>query len=127
MKLNLDCMRDILVFVESMQYGKVWSMKNLHDLLPNYEDSELQYHCLKLIECGFLNAKSTRTVNSPPQIFRIYDLTYEGHQFLADIRSDNTWNKTKEIAKNVGSESLSAIREIATSVVTSIIHQTLGL
>lgn len=127
MKLNLDCIRDILISVESMEYGDIWSIENLINLLPQYNDSELHYHCLKLVEAGLLDASTMRTLNSPLQIFRINDLTYEGHQFLADIRSDNNWNKTKEVAKNIGSESLSAIREIATAVISSIIHQKLNL
>lgn len=50
-----------------------------------------------------------------------------GHQFLSDIRSDNNWTKTKEIAHTVGSESLSAIKDIATGVISSLVQKQLGL
>lgn len=51
----------------------------------------------------------------------IEDLSPSGHQFLADIRSDNNWNKTKSIAKSVGASSLTAIKEIATNVIAELI------
>lgn len=122
MKLNTDCIRDILIAVESLDYGEQWAIDDLMDKLPGYTEAELQYHCLQLIDAGFLDAITIQTLSSPLQICRIKDLTYSGHQFLADIRSDTTWNKTKQIAKNVGSESLHALKDIAVGVVTSAIQ-----
>ena len=55
----------------------------------------------------------------------IFDLTPAGHQFLADIRKDTNWNKTKEIVKNVGSDSLDTLKQIATGVITSLIQSAL--
>nr|WP_242851552.1 DUF2513 domain-containing protein [Clostridium sp. DMHC 10] len=51
----------------------------------------------------------------------IHDLSPYGHEFLANIRSDTNWSKTKEIASKVGSFSLDALSKIAVSVVTSLI------
>ena len=128
MKLNMDCIRDILIAVESMNYGDVYTVSKLHDNLPSYSENELNYHCLQLIQAGFLNAKPVNVINSTtPQVGRIRDLTFSGHQFLADIRSDTTWNKTKDIAKSVGVESLHAIKDIAVWVVTSMVQNHLGL
>lgn len=127
MKLNPECIRDILLAVESMNYGEIWTINHLIERLPNYTEDELQYHCVKLHEAGFLDAITGKTLRSPVQIARIKDLTYSGHQLLADIRSDTTWNKTKEIAKSVGSESLHALKDIAVCVVTSAIQNKLGL
>lgn len=63
----------------------------------------------------------------PKKIIKIFDLTYEGHQFLANIRLDTTWNKTKEVAKNIGVESLQAIKDIAVATVTALIQNKIGL
>ena len=57
----------------------------------------------------------------------VIDLTPLAHQFLSDIREDTNWNKTKEIAKSVGSTSMDAIRQIAAGVISSLIHSQLGL
>lgn len=128
MKLNSDCIRDILITIESIEYGSSYTVKKLQEILPSYSYEELQYHCLQLLDADLIKVISipVRGCNTP-QISNIIDLTFSGHQFLADIRSDTTWNKTKEIAKSIGSESLHALKDIAISVVTSAIHNTLGL
>lgn len=128
MKLNSDCIRDILITVETMDYGAVCTLPMLCEKLCNYSEEELNYHCLQLIDAGFLNAKAINTMGSTvPQVWRIFDLTFPSHQFLSDIRSETTWSKTKDIAKSVGSESLHALKDIAVGVVTSTIQSKLGL
>lgn len=128
MKLCTDCIRDILIAVEEMEYNSTYTIQQLHDQLPKYSVEELNYHCLQMIDADLLNAKSMNVIGcTSPQVWRIFDLTYTGHQFLADIRSDNTWNETKTIAQNIGSESLHALKDIAIGVVTSAIQKKLGL
>lgn len=127
MKLNPDCIRDILITVESMEYNTAYTLTKLCAQLPSYSEEELNYHCLQLIDAGLLNAKAINVMGQiSPQLWRIFDLTYPGHQFLADVRSDTTWNKTKNIAKNVGSESLHALKDIAVGVVTAAIQNQFG-
>lgn len=127
MKLNPDCIRDILITVESMEYNTAYTLTKLCTQLPSYSEEELNYHCLQLIDAGLLNAKAINVMGQIlPQLWRIFDLTYPGHQFLADVRSDTTWNKTKNIAKNVGSESLHALKDIAVGVVTAAIQNQFG-
>ena len=105
-----------------MEYNSAYTIDKLHEKLPAYTVEELNYHCLQMIDADLLNAKSMNVVGRiTPQVWRIFDLTYSGHQFLADIRSDNVWNKTKDVAKNVGSESLHALKDIAVNLVTSTI------
>ena len=119
MKLNMDCIRDILIAVESLNYGDVYTIPKLHDNLPNYSEETLDYHCRQLTDAGFLDALTINVMGCPyPQVARIMDLTFTGHQFLADILSDTIWNKTKDIAKSVGAESLHAIKDIAVNVVS---------
>lgn len=122
MRLNTDCIRDILLAIESMEYGEIWTINTLAEILPDYSINELQYHCIQLVDAQLINASIVNVIKSPPMVAKINDLTYLGHQFLADIRSDTTWNKTKRIAKIVGSESLHALKDIAINVVTTAIQ-----
>lgn len=127
MKLNPDCIRDILLTVESAttldQPISIYP-DALPEFLSIYSSDEVMYHIKQCELSGLFGDKVTWCLGGN---CLIRFLSPAGHQFLADIRSDNNWAKTKEIAKNVGSESLSAIKDIATGVIASLIQKQLGL
>lgn len=127
MKLNPDCIRDILLVVEAnttLNEPYNFYSDSLSDSLSSYSSDEIMYH-IKQCELSGLFGDKVSWYMSGDCMIRF--LSPAGHQFLSDVRSDNNWAKTKEIAKNVGSESLSAIKDIATGVITSLIQKQLGL
>ena len=96
MKLNSDCIRDILIAIESLKPGSVYTISSLHSVLPQYSSSVFNYHCLQLLDAGYISANTIAISNSAlPQICVILDLTFAGHQFLADIRSMISGQKRK--------------------------------
>ncbi len=120
MKLNPDCIRDILITIEdNTGFGKYMSynLNSTYDLLQKYTFDEVRYH-IDQCELSNLITKVNKFIDGS---CLIQDLSPSGHQFLADIRSDNNWNKTKSIAKTVGTSSLTAIKEIATNVIAEVI------
>ncbi|MDF2538852.1 MAG: hypothetical protein K0S76_1873 [Herbinix sp.] len=126
MKLNPDCIRDILFAVEEtttfdddFYYGYEGQTS---ERLKKYPSDVVMYHIRQCDETGFfIGCKLTITDE-----YYIDDLSPLAHQFLADIRSDNAWNKTKEIAKGIGTFSLDALKQIATSVTAALIQGALG-
>ena len=123
MKLNVDCMRDILLTMESYSYGEVSDIDTLHDALPNYTEEEISYACLKMDEAGFIDILSADMTGSfIPTVVQVTDITYEGHQFLENIRQQNIWNKTKETAKKLGSFSISALQAISQQIILNMIN-----
>ena len=122
MKLNPDCVRDILLTVESNEFGQHMTLDYLCEKLPNYSCEDIHYCCLKLDDAGLLEVKAYSMLGQTmPDIKTIKDLTFNGHEFLADIKSDNAWNKTKSIAKDVGSFSIHALKDISVGVINEII------
>ncbi|SHK39413.1 Hypothetical protein SAMN02745248_02448 [Hathewaya proteolytica DSM 3090] len=122
MKLNPNCVRDILLTVEANDLDTRMTLESLHKKLSHYTIEEIYYACLKLNEANYLEATLvTLCGHHTPAIKCIYDLTYNGHEFLENIKSDSTWNKTKDIAKSVGSFSLSTLKEIAINVISESI------
>ena len=59
--------------------------------------------------------------------FHISYLSPYGHQFISDIRSDNVWNHVKSLSQKVGSNSLSALIQISSGVITQLIKSQLGI
>lgn len=122
LKLNPDCFRDILLFVEEntgINSAVVFSRSHEHPLYEKYPYEELFYHLKQCANFGYISSSSS------VGYCLVDDLTPQGHIFIADIRNDTNWNKTKEVAKKVGSFSLDALMNIASSVIAESIKKTL--
>ena len=60
-------------------------------------------------------------------IIYVKSLTYQGHQFLDNIRDDNVWNKSKEILSKFKSTSINFIANISSQIIANIISNQLGI
>ena len=126
MKLNPDCIRDILIYVEEntdLMNSVYLSNEEAESIFPKYSSDEVLYHIKQCELSGFFQGVSQDMSGG----FDICYLSPAGHQFLSDIRSDNLWNNVKEVSKKVGSNSLSSLTQIATGVVTALIKSQLGI
>ena len=125
MKLNLDCIRDVMLEAEKQPFGEELTFHSLKLQLNNYSEDELAYTCIKLKEAGLITAMIINADNFTHVQF-INDITYEGHQFLANIHSDNIWKKTKSVLGEIGSTSISTVIQVASGVVQSVISAKLS-
>ena len=121
MRLNPDCIRDILLQtelnpfrIESSDKFEDLPFKDFEFLFP-YSYDEVTYH---LKQCDLMNFIELKRYLSYTDV---YDLYPEGHSFLANIRNDNNWNKTKNIAKQIGSFSLETLKDVASNVISDLI------
>lgn len=57
----------------------------------------------------------------------VYRMTNQGHDYLAAIRSDTVWSKTKQGAAKVGGASLGMLKDIALAYVKQEAAQKLGI
>jgi hypothetical protein len=120
MKLNPDCIRDILLTVEEntgYQQFMSYPGKGVYPFLSKYSEDEVYYHIYQCKDSGFFRDLKTFLGGS----LLITDLSPFGHEFLANIRQDTNWQKVKDTAKKVGSTSLSAIAQIAAGVIQGLI------
>ena len=120
MKLNIDCVRDLLLaiesevnFTENLKYPSV-NINSLceSDFLKKYQKCDICYAALKLNEGGFIDLTPTYGDNRITSIL-IDSLTYEGHQFLESIKPPNVWTKTKNKAAKIGSFAVDIVSQIA--------------
>lgn len=126
MKLNIDCMRDILLIVEDAPFLKPVFIDTIHNNLTDYENDVIDYAILKLVEADYITAVISHH-DFGFKIHKINDITFSGHQFIAEISSNTIWNSVKSISTKVGAGSIHAISQIATGVITSIIKAQLNL
>lgn len=129
MRLNPDCTRDILMFMEEKTEPHSFlsfspdSFAEQSVKLSQYSEKELIYHVKQAAESGFFLGYKEDLSGG----FWLRDLSPKAHEFLANIRSDNIWNKTKSVACKIGATSMNALIQIASNVVTEIIKQQLTL
>ena len=122
MKLNPDCIRDILLTVEeTVSFGEVmrYDSDTAYTRLSAYTPDEVMYH---IEQCELSGLLTKVNLFMAPGCL-IHNLSPAGHEFLANIRNDTNWGKTKDVAKEVGSFSLTTLTQIAVNVVTALINK----
>jgi hypothetical protein len=127
MKLDPDCIRDILLTVEEhvgfAQYlDYPVEPPGKYKRLAKYPLETVLYHIQQCELAGLV----TKVYWYLGMTCSVDVLSPKGHEFLADIRNDTNWAKTKTIAAEVGSFSLDALKSIASSVISDLIRKSLG-
>jgi len=111
MKRDMDLVRDLLLFIENDPRldGTLWlSPQKPQDVgVTNHSIEEVAYHLTMLVEAGFVKG------NTGMEMPAICKLTWNGHEFMDDIRDPDIWDKTKERTKGLTSVGLAFIWEIA--------------
>lgn len=141
MTLNPECIRDLMLFFEEFTYVK--AHKNGTQIsasyrvigtdeicnftkFSNYDPGEIFYHVIQLAESGYL---ATDFTFDPAVKFlrngipNVYYVTPKGHEFIASIKSKESWVKTSGILKAVKSISLSTMETVAKGVTEALIGQ----
>lgn len=120
MRLNPDCVRDILLIVEQLAtptnrplFPKEWPANQFE----KYGPETILYHINYCQEAELLSVQKRYMGGE----MLIKDLTPKGHEFLSNIRKDTNWNKTKELAEKIGSTSLQVLVSVASQVVSALI------
>lgn len=126
MKLNYDCVRDLLLYLEeNLTYENDVVINNIS--IKNYTEAELVYTAEKLYEANYLNCMKPLYIDEEIPSIIVLSLTYNGHQFLDTVRDNAVWDKTKKISSSIASTSLKILENIATNVITNIISKQIGL
>lgn len=125
MKLNHDCIRQVLLDIENnlcldqKHFLKVIAA----DTVNTYGIDNVLYSILQLNDAGYIDTRITaiKAVKSEDSLVYIKKITWEGHKFLDNIRDSNVWSKTKKILTHFESVSITLISNIASQVITNLI------
>ncbi|OFV71408.1 MULTISPECIES: DUF2513 domain-containing protein [Acetobacterium] len=120
MKRDMELIRKILLTVEE-KYVDTWLHSNEIEI-DGYDMKTIGYHCAVLHDAGLLYDYKGQYGDGELLQFGVGRLTWDGHEFLEKIKSDTVWNKTKDTITTKGIPFvLDAVKEIATSITTSMI------
>ena len=91
MKRDFDLIRRILFIIEASEQDPIeWVEINIEGKSP----TEIAYHIWLLVDAGLI--EGTDCSSGEGLDWKAQALTWEGHEFLQSIKSDNIWNKAKE-------------------------------
>jgi hypothetical protein len=119
LKLNSDCVRAVLLACEEIPDGTYPALEDFfsYEQTRNYSSEDISYSMKKLAEAGFVEFRQIKSLGSPSFDGFFMDITWNGHQFLDNIRNDTVWKKTKEkVSSAVGSTSLQVMGAVASAV-----------
>jgi hypothetical protein len=108
MKRDMELIRKLLFAMEDNPRQLV---------VDGYDKEVIKYHALLLIEAGLLDGKVSDTLANtsvvPSNIF-VNRLTWDGHEFLDNIRKDEIWNTIKSEFKDASISTIFSIgKELA--------------
>ena len=88
--------------------GSHWiAFEPSQDMLSRHSQEEINYHIRLLIEAGMVKG------NLGPVFPTVSKLTWDGHEFLDNIKDSDVWSKTKERLKGLPGVALSVVGELA--------------
>lgn len=139
MRLNYDCVRDVLLKLEELltiKYDEnsesfdfdMVDIKQLYDSLSNtdYTIEDVLYTVKILDGADFISASMNYGDGRIVDCI-IIDITYEGTEFINKVRPKDIWSKLKGGFVKAGAVSLPIISSIASSLVTSLVKSHIGL
>lgn len=138
MKLNIDCVRDVMLWAEAITtptqlaiYVDTDTVDKVKDdiyvsadeipvpnsqqkeLLAKYTNETLVYHLRYCIEAELLTENAAV---SDGTTIAILDLTPLGHDFIGNIRKEENFSPVKSIAEKAGVETVNSIIDIGKEV-----------
>ncbi|MDE5570390.1 MAG: DUF2513 domain-containing protein [Ruminococcus sp.] len=101
MKLNYDCVRDVLLTIEEitgLDDSLLFEPVCFYDIASNlsqYDDKETLYTILKLSEAEYIKTKWMNEKQENFHDYMVFDITFKGHEYLNSIRNPKVWNTIK--------------------------------
>lgn len=130
MILNHDCMRDVLLFIESVPsvsvdpFGSVSldeiDINAVYSALNQRSKEDVYYAVFNLEQAGYINSSVLHSNNVIGDCYINY-MTLRGHEFLDSVRDEARWRKIKTAMNAIKDYSLSALSAIAEGVTSGAI------
>lgn len=135
MKLNLDCLRLVMIEIEkrteltvgSQFEGEfVWvPVSDIADALPKQRKEDVLYTVLLLDEAGFIVSAQHNANNRIVEAY-VLRMTYQGHSFLEKIRDEKHWGILKSVLHSVRDYSLDAVSAAANGMTKAFLETALS-
>lgn len=123
MKINEECVRDILLYLSvnltldlkdnKNYYNQISVLELMNDLSDEFTKEDIVYSVNILYQAGYINGINLDQKNISLSRLKIIDVTNRGHIFCQNVESSTVWEKTKKIISQVGNHTLGFIESVA--------------
>ena len=119
MRLNIECVRDILLFIEKSTDNDSLSVSSekIISALTDYSNSDIYYHIRQIHKYKYVD--NVFYADNEPLI--IGGLTPDGRDFVDNIRDNKVWSYTKKALSSISSVSLPILGSLAEKQVSKIL------
>lgn len=121
MKLDNDCIREILLFIEDNTdfENSFIDVDIITEKLNAYDINTLYYHIKMIAQADLVD--EVFWADSRP--YEISNLSWNGHQYLSNIRDDKVWKMMKDYTSKLSSVSLQFLISIAPTFVEKVLFK----
>lgn len=130
MKLEMDLLRDLLLYVEEHANRPVSEIEDIS--LDGWQPDEVAYHVILAEEDGLIKAVIEMLPDDTDLalthvVYTVQRLTSRGHELLGAIREPRHWKVIKDGSKKAGLATIGAIVSFAEAYVKAKANQYLGV
>lgn len=125
MRINYDCIRDVLLSLEDMFVlnedleTNIIIVSDLCEELPDYSKQDIAYSLVMLEEADYIHAHIQYADDCILDII-VSGITFEGHKYLDTVRTSAVWEETKKTFKEKAIEmTIETIKLVAKSIIQS--------
>lgn len=126
MKLDIDCVRDVMLELESFPMGS-YNVENFSKSIQTHSREKVIYALAKLCEGNYIKAHIDMVESGHYYCGPIYGLSLSGHEFLESIREPSVWQKLSGAVINGSTGSFKIIADIAIELLKKAAFSKLGL
>lgn len=135
MKLNPDCIRDLMLRLEKItgtyptspyQFREVnaSSLMHLDEIKEKYQYNEVVYTLIQLAESGYISMSFICDNDRLSiKMGNVLYVTPKGHEFIASMSNETIWKtRVLPILKSFGSVSLSIVESVAAGATSAVLE-----
>lgn len=115
MRLNYDCVRDVLLYISEHQTYKTnhlgkkeltpvmaQAIESNENLQNKYIVDDISYSIVQLFSCRYISGNRIPSSGAVIEYGKIEDITPQGHEFLDNVKSESVWEHVKSISTKAG-------------------------
>lgn len=127
MKLKIDCVRDVLLELEDLPWGRN-SPSDFKTSIERHGREPVMYALAKLDEAQYINCQKVSVLaTGQVRVDIVYDMTFAGHEFLSSIREEGVWDRLKGAMVDGGAECFEVIKDIGIELLKAALIKKLGV